>query len=50
MLIELGHDVIEAGSAGEALSAMKAEPVQVLITDLGLPDMNGGELSRHARA
>ncbi|MDE1157108.1 MAG: response regulator [Neorhizobium sp.] len=50
MLCELGHDVIEAGSAGEALAVIEAEAVTVLVTDLGLPDMNGGELARHALA
>jgi CheY-like chemotaxis protein len=48
MLAEIGHDVIEAGSAGEALAAMRAEAVDILISDLGLPDMNGADLAHQA--
>lgn len=44
MLSDLGYDVVEAGSVKEASIALNTEPLQMLLTDLGLPDGNGMEL------
>lgn len=44
-----GYDVLEAASASEALRLLKAEPLDVLITDVGLPDRSGEDLARDAR-
>jgi len=41
-----GHDVIEAGTAAEALSQMVERAPQVALVDIGLPDDNGLELAR----
>jgi CheY-like chemotaxis protein len=41
MLEVEGATVVEAGSAGEALRLAEAERVDVVLTDLGLPDMSG---------
>lgn len=49
MLVDLGQTVIEAGSAHEALAALAKEPVDILITDLGLPGMSGDDLARQIR-
>ncbi|MDO3445559.1 response regulator [Agrobacterium sp. V1] len=49
MLIELGHEVFEAGSAEEALAVLEAEKIDVLLTDVGLPGMSGTDLARQAR-
>ncbi|MDB5551048.1 MAG: Two component sensor kinase/response regulator hybrid [Rhizobium sp.] len=46
MLEELGHRVVEAGNAEEALVAFSKENFDVVITDLGLPGMSGEELAR----
>lgn len=50
MLTELGHQVLEAGTACEALTALQRGGIDLLVTDLGLPDMNGHELAGKARA
>ena len=48
MLSDSGFAVIEAGNAAEALQVIEADRVDVLVTDLGLPDMMGGELAVEA--
>lgn len=48
MLSDSGFAVIEAGNAAEALLVIEADRVDVLVTDLGLPDMMGGELAVEA--
>lgn len=48
MLAELGYEVLEAGSAEEALKVMESESCDLLFTDLGLPGMSGGELAERA--
>jgi CheY-like chemotaxis protein len=49
MLEDLGHSVIEAGTATEALEQLRAGEIDTLVTDLGLPDMSGAELASFAR-
>jgi PAS domain S-box-containing protein len=50
-LRELGYRCIEARTAGEALRALEgAEQVDLVLTDVVLPDMNGGELGRRIGA
>lgn len=44
-----GHSVLEAANAGAALSLLKTEAIDVLITDVGLPDRTGEELAQDAR-
>lgn len=50
MLEDLGHTVIEAHSGAEALEALKAQEVDLLITDQAMPKMKGTELAGAARA
>jgi CheY-like chemotaxis protein len=50
MLTDMGHEVIEAGTAAEALEAASAQDFDILVTDVGLPDMKGGELAHKVRA
>jgi CheY-like chemotaxis protein len=50
MLSELGHEVIEAGNGREALAELTSSAIDLLITDVGLPDIDGGELARQAVA
>lgn len=49
MLEDLGHSVIDAGTAAEALEAVSNVEFDILVTDVGLPDMKGGELAKELR-
>lgn len=49
MLRDLGHEVVEAEYGPDALSVMQARPVDVLVTDVGLPGMSGLDLAERAR-
>ncbi|PTM41659.1 PAS domain S-box protein [Bosea sp. 124] len=50
MLEELGHSVLEAGTARAALDVLDKTEVDILLTDVGLPDMPGTALVEKARA
>lgn len=43
-----GHDVIALENGAEALERLKAEPFDLLLTDIVMPLMDGIELARHA--
>ncbi|HEX2253984.1 MAG TPA: ATP-binding protein [Thermoanaerobaculia bacterium] len=43
-------DVLTAGSAAEALGLVERERPQVLLSDIGMPDVDGYELLRRVRA
>ncbi|WP_091907351.1 response regulator [Chitinasiproducens palmae] len=45
-----GHAVIEAGNAAQALALLEQQAVDVLLTDVELPDLSGLDLARRARA
>jgi CheY-like chemotaxis protein len=49
LLQDLGHIVVEAGNAEDALEALDAGPVDVIITDLGLPGVSGADFASMAR-
>lgn len=50
MLQDMGHDPLEAVSGNSALKLLAAgEPVDVMLIDIGLPDMDGRELAAHAQ-
>ncbi|MCL6250572.1 PAS domain S-box protein [Altererythrobacter sp. KTW20L] len=49
MVTDLGHTVFEAGSAGEALEILESNVIDVLISDVGLPDRSGLELAEQVR-
>ena len=44
-----GFDVIEAETGHAALDALQRGPVDILVLDLGLPDLDGLEVIRRAR-
>jgi DNA-binding response OmpR family regulator len=50
MLERRGYSTMVAGDADEALEVCESNegPIDVLITDLGLPNVSGGDLSRRA--
>lgn len=49
MLRGLGHDVMEAEYGPDAVAVLQARPIDVLVTDVGLPGMSGTELAERAR-
>jgi len=51
LLSELGYRVLEAADGPDALAVMEGAPqIDLLVTDVGLPGMNGRQLAEHARA
>jgi PAS domain S-box-containing protein len=50
MLSELGHSVIQASSAREALALLDENPVDLIVADYAMPQMTGVELAEEARA
>ena len=44
-----GHTVIEAGDGAEGLAKAKSSAVNIVITDLNMPVMNGLEMIRNLR-
>jgi CheY-like chemotaxis protein len=48
MLAGLGHAVFEAGDAASALKLLETKSVDLLVADVGLPDLSGAELARRA--
>jgi CheY-like chemotaxis protein len=50
VLRDAGYDVCEAGDGREALDALEAAPVDLLITDIQMPRMNGYQLAEAALA
>jgi two-component system chemotaxis response regulator CheY len=43
-------ECIEAGNGEEALALLRAHPVDVILTDINMPKMNGEELLRQLQA
>jgi len=50
LLRSRGYDVDAAATANEALEALHARPPDLIVLDLGLPDMDGVEVCRRVRA
>ncbi|WP_411034211.1 response regulator [Shinella sp. BYT-45] len=46
---EMGHEVVEAATAEQALPLLREQSFDVLLTDIGLPAMSGTELAICAR-
>ncbi len=45
-----GHEVLEAGDGQEALTLLKTRSVDLVITDVNMPNMDGITLTRNLRA
>jgi two-component system, NtrC family, response regulator HydG len=48
-LSRAGYSVLTAGGVREAIGVLDAHPVDVVVTDLKMPGLNGMELLRHVR-
>ncbi|MBI5837201.1 MAG: GAF domain-containing protein [Candidatus Eisenbacteria bacterium] len=46
MLVNLGHQVILASDGSEALSLLRAQGADVVMTDLGMPGLNGWQVAQ----
>lgn len=49
MLRDLGHEVVETEYGPDALAVLDERPIDVLLTDVGLPGLSGIELAERAR-
>ncbi len=50
ILEDQGYDVLTSGSGPEALEQIQASPVDLVLTDLRMPGMDGVELLEHIKA
>ena len=44
-----GYDVLEAGDGADALKLLKTRPVDMVISDINMPNMDGITLTRQLR-
>ena len=49
VLEQAGYEVVPAASAAEALEALKSRSIDLVLTDLLMPGMNGIELAREIK-
>jgi len=49
-LVAQGHTVLAAGSVSDALALLEQQPVDLVLTDLKMPQVGGLDLVRHVRA
>jgi two-component system chemotaxis response regulator CheY len=45
----VGHEVVEATDGAAALSLLKTRPVDLIISDVNMPNMDGIEMTRQLR-
>jgi two-component system CheB/CheR fusion protein len=50
ILSRAGYDVVNADSAAAALEAARSERFDLIISDIGMPGMNGYELAKELRS
>jgi len=50
VLLSHGHSVTLAGGGQEALACLERDPFDLVITDLGMPDVNGWDVARAVKS
>ncbi len=50
LLRAAGHSVVEAASGAAGFAALATHPVDLVVTDLGMPEMTGWEVARTVKA
>ena len=50
LIRELGHEVIEAENAEEAMLMLRDSPIDILVADVGLPGMSGDVFAAEAQS
>lgn len=50
LLVDAGYEVLQAGSGTEAIAAVNTWEPDLILLDMGLPDMNGLDVARTLRA
>jgi CheY-like chemotaxis protein len=50
LLLSHGHSVTLAGGGQEALACLARDPFDLVITDLGMPDVNGWDVARAVKS
>ena len=48
VLVARGHDVVAVGDGAEAVLRLSRDPFDLLLTDIGMPNMDGVELALKA--
>ena len=48
--LPISEEIAEAGNGQEALSMLHQTPVDIILCDINMPEMNGLEFLEHARA
>ncbi len=49
LLAEFGHTILQAATGADALHLLDTPNIDILMTDINLPDMLGGELATRVR-
>ena len=49
ILVQNGHNIIEAANGKEAMAHLQANPIDIVVTDIFMPEMDGLELAMEVR-
>ena len=49
LLVSIGHNVLAAENVSEARAIIDREPLELLISDIGLPDGSGTDVTRYLK-
>ena len=46
---EIAHEIFEAGTGKEAIGLIQEKPIDIILMDIEMPDMNGVETTQYIR-